>query len=90
MEEKQKRLVLKSQKEIGAKIADRLRSRIEQKCDFTISVGVSDSRVEKGGMENIIKTADEALYKAKKSGRNRVAIYGEPVKMPGMSAGIRY
>jgi len=59
-------------------VAERLREHIEQAFEkdekrfkITISVGVSECRA---GMEKyqIIKEADEALYKAKREGKNRV------------------
>ena len=40
---------------------------------FTVSIGVSNVYIEKeDSLESAIKRADEALYEAKKSGRNRV------------------
>lgn len=64
--------------------AERMRNRVEQlgiphsgsriSQVVTISVGVacSDSNAENGGQ--LLKMADEALYQAKGSGRNRVAL----------------
>ncbi len=40
---------------------------------ITMSIGVSDSRAEKTAVK-IMKKADQALYKAKKTGRNKVVI----------------
>jgi diguanylate cyclase (GGDEF)-like protein/PAS domain S-box-containing protein len=42
---------------------------------FTVSVGVTTSAPGEQDVETIIKRADEALYKAKESGRNRVVVY---------------
>ncbi|WNJ97510.1 GGDEF domain-containing protein [Vibrio ruber] len=41
--------------------------------NITVSIGVSDSRSSRNPQE-VIKSADQALYKAKKSGRNRVTV----------------
>lgn len=41
---------------------------------FTVSIGVSSSEVS-DNVETLIKTADEALYRAKQTGRNRVEIF---------------
>lgn len=39
---------------------------------FTISAGVSEFTKEQKNLEECINNADEALYEAKESGRNRV------------------
>lgn len=41
---------------------------------FTISIGISSSKVS-DNIDTLIKTADEALYKAKQNGRNRVEVF---------------
>lgn len=41
---------------------------------FTVSIGVSSSEVS-DNVDTLIKTADEALYRAKQTGRNRVEIF---------------
>jgi len=61
----------------------RLRETIE-KFDFehqgvksktTVSIGVSMNYPNFSNSAEILKTADEALYKAKENGRNRVVAY---------------
>ncbi|MDS1029806.1 PAS domain S-box protein [Bacillota bacterium LX-D] len=42
---------------------------------FTVSIGVATLNQEDTSFENILKRADEALYSAKKAGRNRVTLY---------------
>lgn len=41
---------------------------------ITISIGLAERTAEHQNPDQVIKQADQALYKAKKSGRNRVAI----------------
>jgi len=43
-----------------------------QKLDVTISIGVADNQARHNSTQDIMKSADNALYKAKKKGRNRV------------------
>jgi len=63
-------------------ITEKLRKIIED-CDvfkeirFTVSAGVSTFINSTDNLEYLIKRADEALYKAKNSGRNRVVCSGE-------------
>ena len=63
-------------------ITEKLRKLIENcnKVDsvrFTVSIGVATFIPKKDDLESILKKADEALYKAKDSGRNRVVYSGE-------------
>ena len=64
-------------------VAERLRTTISELeipsddgriVKFTISIGISSSKVS-DNIDTLIKTADEALYKAKQNGRNRVEIF---------------
>ncbi len=69
----------------GARAAERIRSRVAEKkfgsndkpVGVTISVGVAAYPNNGGDPESIIRNADDALYKAKELGRNRVVVAGE-------------
>src|SRR6202012_5347631 len=53
----------------------------------TISVGITMFGVESdGGAEAVLAAADEAMYRAKTEGRNRVSMYEAPVEMAGGEA----
>ncbi len=67
----------------GKIVADRLRETISEavvhseegkEVKFTVSIGVSSYEIS-DNIDTLIKTADEALYKAKENGRNRVEIF---------------
>ena len=69
--------------EQGYGVAERLRESIaaavvysdeNQPVKFTVSIGVSSSDIS-DNVDTLIKTADEALYKAKQNGRNRVELF---------------
>jgi diguanylate cyclase (GGDEF)-like protein len=70
-----------TEKEGAYKFADKIRQVIEKtkfmykktRIKITISAGVAE-RKEVNSMEEIVKLADERLYKAKNSGRNRVEV----------------
>lgn len=64
-------------------VADRLRESIAaivvntdegDEVRFTVSIGISSSEVS-DNVDILIKTADEALYKAKQTGRNRAVVF---------------
>jgi diguanylate cyclase (GGDEF)-like protein len=72
-------------KESALKVAERLRQTIADATikddsgniiQFTVSIGVVSSE-KTASFEVLMRQADEALYLAKRSGRNRVAIYDE-------------
>ena len=69
--------------EQGKIVADRLRESIsrivvysedKQPVKFTVSIGVSSSDIS-DNIDTLIRTADEALYRAKENGRNRSEIF---------------
>jgi diguanylate cyclase (GGDEF)-like protein len=39
----------------------------------TVSIGVADSSTKEPTTEKVLKKADQALYRAKKAGRNQVS-----------------
>lgn len=45
-----------------------------QKLNVTVSIGVAEKQARHSSTQDIMKSADNALYKAKKKGRNRVEI----------------
>ena len=65
-------------------IADQLRQRFERQdfehtwrvkpIPFTVSIGVATRGANEGDVDALIKRADRALYRAKRSGRNRVEV----------------
>ncbi len=68
--------------EVQARFAEPLRKRVEEfqfhyegkKIPITISLGVAELWKEETSPDKVTKRADEALYRAKNSGRNRVEI----------------
>lgn len=75
----------------GLQIAERLRSCIEQAeptgIRTTISLGLSAGCGEQVQYESLFKAADEALYEAKRAGRNRVACAPGASSAPETRAG---
>jgi diguanylate cyclase (GGDEF)-like protein len=73
-------LLVETDMEDACLVADRLCHKLSQlrltakdgELAFTVSIGVTDVRQEDESLEAIMKRADEALYQAKNSGRNRV------------------
>ncbi|MDR1026691.1 MAG: sensor domain-containing diguanylate cyclase [Lactobacillus sp.] len=73
----------KTDAEKAKSVAERLRETVASlavnaddgsEVKFTISIGISSSEVS-DNIDNLIKTADEALYRAKENGRNRSEIF---------------
>lgn len=63
--------------ESGGLAAERIRREIEERTPVTVSLGVSSVSGQRCAPESLIKAADEALYRAKKNGRNRVELTTE-------------
>ncbi|MFO0753784.1 MAG: diguanylate cyclase [Thermodesulfovibrionales bacterium] len=64
--------------EAAYNVAERLRSEMEQHCFTTVghltsSFGIAALRAE-DGVDTLVKRVDDALYRAKEGGRNRVAV----------------
>lgn len=70
-------------------IADRVLSVEKQgqqvETKVTVSFGLAERNDQFKKPEEVMKAADEALYAAKKAGRNRVVVYGESSKAPPKS-----
>ncbi|MFO7813407.1 MAG: sensor domain-containing diguanylate cyclase [Pelovirga sp.] len=72
----------------AAEVAERLRERIEKKqlhhqgvrWPVTISIGVAAFPGDTGDLEKLINYADQALYQAKKSGRNRIVVWNAAIR----------
>jgi diguanylate cyclase (GGDEF)-like protein len=73
--------------EAALPVAERLRQAVEYSCVHlpegevccTVSIGVAQSTPQSElSLETLLKLADDALYAAKKAGRNRVFTAGEP------------
>lgn len=65
--------------QIAAQVAERLRALVESSAfdaagKITISLGVANWPDSSNEIVTVLKAADEMLYKAKKSGRNRVEV----------------
>jgi diguanylate cyclase (GGDEF)-like protein/PAS domain S-box-containing protein len=64
-------------------VAERLRAQVEatpvvyegQSISYTVSIGVAAMDDELTGIDGLLKRADQALYRAKRQGRNRVAAW---------------
>jgi diguanylate cyclase (GGDEF)-like protein len=69
----------------GAEVAERLREAVEQArptdIPITISAGVSAARGAQVDYDTLFKSADQALYEAKRGGRNRVVSAPEQVRV---------
>jgi diguanylate cyclase (GGDEF)-like protein len=60
--------------QLASEVAERLRRLVETETDVTISLGISTYRKDSGNADNLINSADDALYRAKQEGRNRIAV----------------
>jgi len=67
----------------AAGVAERIRNRIASldfsfvypDCTVTGSLGVACRREPKGSVDELLREADDALYVAKRSGKNRVSVH---------------
>jgi diguanylate cyclase (GGDEF)-like protein len=55
-------------------MAERIRKSVEEGAGLTVSLGISAFRDKMKDREEIIREADDALYRAKQNGRNRVEV----------------
>ncbi len=77
-------ILIKTNLDEACQIAERVRRAVEDSAfdyedtqptgQLTVSVGVSTLCPQVASQKELIKTADDALYEAKRAGRNRVAI----------------
>lgn len=75
-------MLLQTDKEYAIETAERIRAQVEQKVfsttngkqfSITVSVGVADFLVNDKSIDDVINRADQALYRAKKNGKNSVS-----------------
>jgi len=67
----------------AVQFAERLRQQIAasspnvygEKIAVTISVGIAGASIRTSGFQALLRQADQALYEAKRSGRNRVVLW---------------
>ena len=64
-------------KDRAAEGAGRLRGRIEAESDVTVSVGVASFPRDGQNVDELIRAADEAMYRAKQTGKNKVCLAGK-------------
>lgn len=72
--------------ELGLQIAERIRLAVEaaviraydEEVRITVSIGVAVFPNDAGTPSDLIERADEALYRAKKSGRNQISAWSRP------------
>ena len=74
--------------EEACRIAERVRiavadTPIKEVGNITLSVGVAAWQGEAASLESSLKQADDALYRAKHAGRNRVVVAGEAAVLSG-------
>src|SRR5690554_456951 len=70
-----------SPEDVALKIAERLRIRVseivtEPVGSVTISIGITTCSKHRRSMDEVLKGADKALYRAKELGRNRCEVFG--------------
>jgi diguanylate cyclase (GGDEF)-like protein len=80
--------------EAAAMVAERFRSMVfanamaigEAKLSLTISAGIGEATASSSGIEAILRDADQALYEAKQTGRNRVCVAKRPLERVAYAA----
>jgi diguanylate cyclase (GGDEF)-like protein len=80
-------LLINSALEDAAAVAERVRLEVEQRCSpdhdatmrrrLTVSLGVASLTTEVEKVEELVRAADLEMYRAKRAGKNRVAVAGE-------------
>ncbi len=73
----------------AAQFAERLRQQIRdcapvvngEKLPITVSIGIAGSSLTTSGVQPLLNNADQALYEAKRSGRNRVVMWQPPTQV---------
>jgi diguanylate cyclase (GGDEF)-like protein len=73
-------------------LAERLRATVEglrlsegeELVHFTVSIGLSSLKPGEAGFEPMLRRADRALYKVKRSGRNRVLLADSEASVPSI------
>ncbi|MFZ2950815.1 MAG: diguanylate cyclase [Desulfuromonadaceae bacterium] len=57
---------------MACEVAERVRMAVQAETDVTISLGVASFTDDMSDKESLVRKADEALFRAKRNGRNRV------------------
>jgi diguanylate cyclase (GGDEF)-like protein len=68
-------ILTQADRDASCRVAERLRKTVEEETEVTISLGVASCQENMEQKEQLVKMADEALYRAKQGGRNRVEIH---------------
>jgi two-component system cell cycle response regulator len=55
-------------------LAEALRRQIEREVNVTVSVGVATAQAAASEIRRMVGQADQALYQAKQTGKNRVCL----------------
>ncbi len=63
----------------GLSIGERSRKNVKKSCSVTISVGVSHYKEISDNINELVTNADKALYKAKRTGKDKVLVYDKPL-----------
>jgi diguanylate cyclase (GGDEF)-like protein len=74
----------------AAQFAERLRQQIRdcapvvegEKLPITVSIGIAASSQTTAGVQPLLSNSDQALYEAKRGGRNRVVVWQPPAQVP--------